>query len=94
MQAKELAEILGITPATISGWKTSKSKPSVDNLMTIAEKFEVSLDWLLLGKEALSPIQEYSTEALEVAALWDKLDDAGKTIVKAKAIEELRRLEK
>lgn len=37
---------LGITSGTVTGWKKG-AKPKVENLITIADYFNVSTDWLL-----------------------------------------------
>lgn len=44
---KEMAEYLGFDPSTINKWK--KRFPSVDVLMKISQRFNVSLDWLVYG---------------------------------------------
>ncbi|BAE50312.1 helix-turn-helix domain-containing protein [Paramagnetospirillum magneticum] len=46
MRRQGLSKEIGITPASVSGWK-KESAPSLDNLMTIADLLGVSVDWLL-----------------------------------------------
>lgn len=46
----EFARRIGSTSAFISNLTTGKSKPGLEFLQKIAETFEVSLDWLVLGK--------------------------------------------
>ena len=41
----------GIASATMSDWKNGKSTPKQDKLMKIADYFNVSLDYLLTGRE-------------------------------------------
>lgn len=43
---KELAERVGLTPATISAYEKGIKNPSLDAAVSIAKKFEVSLDKL------------------------------------------------
>ena len=43
----ELAEIIGIKRNTYSDWETGKTEPSFENLIKLADLFEVSLDCLL-----------------------------------------------
>lgn len=88
----ELAEYVGISRAAISDWKSKGTTPTAEFLVKICEFLNISLDYLLTGKE--STPKEITVEQQELLSLWDKLDDVGKTMVKAKAIEELRRLEK
>lgn len=49
----EFARQLGSTSAFVSNMATGKSKPGLDYLQKIAETFDVSLDWLVLGKGTL-----------------------------------------
>ena len=43
---KELAEQIGISQKSYSHWETGKNEPSLENLIKLADLFEVSLDWL------------------------------------------------
>lgn len=43
---KELAEQIGIKQNSYSDWETGKNEPSLENLVKLADLFEVSLDWL------------------------------------------------
>lgn len=47
---QKLAEILGIKQNSYSDWETGKNEPSLENLVKLADLFEVSLDWLF-GRE-------------------------------------------
>lgn len=49
---KVLTEDLGIASSTISGWSASKQTiPRADVVEKIANYFNVSIDWLVTGKE-------------------------------------------
>ena len=48
----ELAEIIGIKRNTYSDWENGKTEPSFENLIKLADLFEVSLDWLF-GREQM-----------------------------------------
>ena len=50
LKQQELAEILGISQKSYSHWETQKTEPSYENLVKLADLFEVSLDWLF-GRE-------------------------------------------
>ncbi len=53
-----LSTALGIRQATVSSWKTKGTTPAADLLEKIAEFFDVSVDYLVTGKEyASSPSQ-------------------------------------
>jgi len=43
----KVAEATGIAPATLSQWKTEKSKPKADKLLKIADLFDVPVDVLI-----------------------------------------------
>lgn len=43
---KELAEQIGIKQNSYSDWETGKNEPSLENLVKLADLFEVPLDWL------------------------------------------------
>jgi transcriptional regulator with XRE-family HTH domain len=53
-----LADFIGVRKNTISEWKAKKTSPSSDLLIKIAEFFDVSLDYLLAGKEAPVSIRQ------------------------------------
>jgi transcriptional regulator, cro/CI family len=46
----ELGEKVGIKRNTYSDWENGKTEPSFDNLVKLADFFNVSLDWLF-GRE-------------------------------------------
>ena len=46
-----LSTALGIRQATVSSWKTKGTTPAADLLEKIAEFFDVSVDYLVTGKE-------------------------------------------
>ena len=47
---KEMCDDLGIPPQKISNWKTGYCSPNFDDLIMLADYFDVSLDYLL-GRE-------------------------------------------
>ena len=47
MSGSELGAIFGVTKVGIHGWESGKRNPSLDMLMSIADYFEVSLDYLM-----------------------------------------------
>lgn len=53
----QLAEILGVSRATIAGYESEEKKriPRKETLQKIANKFDVSIDWLLTGEEQRFP---------------------------------------
>ncbi len=65
---KALAEFLGITESVVSGWRSEKSKPRIDQLTALAERLCVDINWLTSGKTSsikvlsniLFPVTYYS----------------------------------
>ena len=53
----DLAEKLGLVPATISSWGTGNSYPSLDKLIELSKIFNVSTDFLL-GVSTIADNQE------------------------------------
>lgn len=51
MSQENLADKLGITRQTISEWERCEAYPSVERLIQLSELFNVSLDFLIFGKE-------------------------------------------
>ncbi len=49
---EKLAEFLGVTTQSVQKWETGASKPDTEKLIRIAKRFNVSLDFLLLGSDS------------------------------------------
>lgn len=50
-QAK-FAIMIDVSPGNVAAWELKTSLPGAKALISIAQKFELSIDWLLLGHEA------------------------------------------
>ncbi|MFC7681271.1 helix-turn-helix domain-containing protein [Paenibacillus sp. GCM10028914] len=50
MTKKAFCENLGISTGNFGDWKRGKTTPSTNKLIEIARYFDVSLDWLIIGK--------------------------------------------
>lgn len=53
----QLAVQLGLSNSAFSDWKKGKASPSLKALQCFADYFDVSLDYLVYGKEKSSPIR-------------------------------------
>ena len=51
INAKRLSEELGISSSSFTDWSKGKGTPSLDKLVKFADYFDVSLDYLVYGKE-------------------------------------------
>lgn len=65
----ELAEKLQVSDKAISKWESNKGDPSIEFLPAIAELFDVTLDYLMTGKEQKEKIVTMSK--LEICAKKD-----------------------
>lgn len=95
MTQKDLADYLGLTPKMISFYELGQRVPPSDIILKLAEKFNVSTDYLL-GNEP--PKQEYYHDP-EVAAIAQEMHDNPEIKVlfhatkgmKKESIEEIRK---
>ncbi|MBE6143578.1 MAG: helix-turn-helix transcriptional regulator [Erysipelotrichaceae bacterium] len=58
LSQEELAYKLGVSRQAVSKWERSESSPDTDNLIQLAALYNISLDELLNGSEAISLIEE------------------------------------
>lgn len=70
MTQDDLAKVIQTTRATIILYEKAQRKPSIDNMMKIAEFFNVSIDWLC-GKESAKAIKTLG----DVAEILLKIDN-------------------
>lgn len=84
-KSKELARYLGIDESTVTGWKKG-SYPSSKYVIGISQFLNVSIDWLLTGKEKDIPEKSsmkstLSNDALDLAVIYDSLDKSKQRIL-------------
>lgn len=53
MTDKELADIMNLTPQSINKWRRGKGLPDIANLYTLGSILKVSMDEILVPKEAM-----------------------------------------
>ena len=58
LSQEELAHLVGVSRQAVQKWEAGASRPDLDNLTTLAQCFDVSLDYLILGVEAAAPEPE------------------------------------
>jgi transcriptional regulator with XRE-family HTH domain len=71
MTKKLFCEQLGISTGNLGDWKRGKSTPSTNKLVEISSFFDVSLDWLILGKEQ----EAFQLKENAGTYVWDELED-------------------
>lgn len=55
---EELAEKVGVSPRTVRAFESGSNGTSIDVLIDLAELFNTSLDYLILGRLTQSDIKE------------------------------------
>ena len=59
---RELAELMDKTPATICDWEKGKSRPTIDELSSLASLFNVTTDYLLGRIVPYCPFKDFVSE--------------------------------
>ena len=83
---EQVAEKLGVSRQTVSNWETGKSYPDIVSVIKMSDLYEVSLDYLLKGKEAETMTNyinylEESTNTVKSKQRFSKLIQIGIYIV-------------
>ena len=85
---KELAPLIGVYPSNISRWIKGENAPSWECLVKIATFGNVSLDWLLTGKESKQPQETFLTEQEErLLKMFGGLSPNDRDFIVGKALE-------
>ena len=48
---EQLADLLEISRQSISKWESGQGKPEIDNIIKLAQIYDVTTDYILLGQE-------------------------------------------
>lgn len=57
LSQEELAEKLDISRQAISKWESNQSNPDIDNIIRLGEIYNVSMDYILCGKEEIQKVE-------------------------------------
>ncbi|MBR0183579.1 MAG: helix-turn-helix transcriptional regulator [Clostridia bacterium] len=76
---KELANLLNISPPSVSIWETGRNSIDINNLYNICKILDISFNDIL-GK--YNNNKEENEEIREVNELFNKLDNEGKEVIK------------
>ena len=82
LKISQLEKELGFGNATIRRW--GENAPSVDKALKVANFLNISLEWLVTGKEA----PELTPEERELLQNYRKADERGKRRIRSAAAEE------
>ncbi len=76
---EQLAELLGISRQAISKWESGQGNPDIENIVKLTKIYQVSADYILLGREdnpspqteqtPLPPKKELSPEMRKALAI-------------------------
>ncbi|GAA0133376.1 hypothetical protein YSY43_02160 [Paenibacillus sp. YSY-4.3] len=86
MTKKEFCQELGISTGNLGDWKSGKSSPGTNKLIDIASYFDVSLDWLMTGREhqpgqMLEERESYAADDLNWTRLGSRLTEQEKAFI-------------
>ena len=74
LSQKHLAELLSISTSTLGMWELSKRESSFDNLIAIADYFEVSIDYIIRGNgNAPNNHAQLTPEEHELLMMFNRL---------------------
>ena len=51
LSQKEFGEVIGFSQGNVGDWERGRSLPGTKAIISIVSKFNVTLDWLLLGRD-------------------------------------------
>lgn len=70
LSQEELAHVIGVSRQAVQKWESGTSRPDMDNLISLADLFGVSLDYLLRGQEP-APAPEEAVRTTVVNHYYD-----------------------
>ena len=95
MTQEEFGKSIGIAKTTYNNYETGEREPKSDFWIAVAEKYGVSIDWLM-GFEPASGSKKapsLSDEAMKIAKDYSSLDSWGRTAVRELVSTEKQRCE-
>lgn len=85
---KVLAEIIGVSPSTIGMYEQNRRNPDSEMLKSLADYFDVSVDYILGRTSLRNPQQTSTLKKKEVETIAAHLDDKNITPKKMKMIQD------
>ncbi len=55
---EQLADMLGVSRQAISKWESAQANPDINNIIKLSDIYNVSADYILMGKESNSDLNE------------------------------------
>lgn len=85
ISAYKISKATGISDRLIGYWRKGEKLPGAENLLTIANYFGISVDYLLTGKEKSSPTVELTADERELLNIYSDLSEESKIRVRERA---------
>lgn len=74
---EDLVQKLYLSRQAISKWETGETVPDLENIVALADLFEVSLDYLILGREPEVIIKEIEVQVdKKPQTIWEFLSES------------------
>ena len=91
VSAYKISKATGISDRLIGYWRKGEKLPGAENLLTIANYFGISVDYLLTGKEKSSPTNQLTADEQELLDIYNSLSpkSQGRLRERAEVLAEL-----
>lgn len=66
---EQLADMLGVSRQAISKWESNQGQPELNNIIKLSECYNVSTDYLLMGKDDIIPQDAKSVSKISPKAV-------------------------
>lgn len=86
ISAYKISKATGISDRLIGYWRKGEKLPGAENLLTIANYFGISVDYLLTGEEKSSPTVKMTADERELLEIYNNLSPKSQGQVKERAI--------
>lgn len=86
LSQREAAKIFGVSQGTFNNWENSNTQPSIEQLISIARYFEVSVDYLIGNADytgVINMISSLTPEQKELISLYSSLPENSRNAVMA-----------
>lgn len=88
---KDLAVYIGLSTSAVSDWKKKGTNPAAENLSIIADFLNISIEYLLTGKEKSSPTVTLTADEQDLLDIYNSLSpkSQGRLRERAEVLAEL-----
>ena len=93
MTQQALADAIGVKKSTVCGYEIGNSEPDMAKMVMIMNALDVDANFLFQDDVAEATRPAFSNKALDLASMFDSLDEHGQEIVLAVARIEFNRID-